>query len=126
MKSHRVVIALVVASMIVVGIAGCTATPPEVAPVVVNVDHLPGATVEVPVNSTLIVITDWSNVAAYIAVIDDLAIAEFVPGTDTGDAAYSPTFTPRQVGETAVTLSLENSENPDVGFTLDVTPVPPR
>jgi hypothetical protein len=91
--------------------------------VVVNVDDLPGTTVEVPLNSTLIVITDWSKVSDYTAAIDDPAIAEFVPGTDTGDAAYSPTFTPKQIGDTAVTLSRTDSENQVVEFTLDVTPL---
>lgn len=124
MRSRRFVSAAVAASLVVVGVAGCTAPTPAVAPVVVNVEDLPGARIEVPLNSTLVVIMDWSEVANYTAVIADPAIAEFVRGAETGEAAYSPGFTPKQVGETAVTLSLKDSETQDVEFTLDVTPAP--
>ena len=117
--------AAVAASLVVVGAAGCAAPTPEVAPVVVNVEDLPGATIEVPLNSTLVVITEWSDVTNYTAGIADPTIAEFVPGADTGEAAYSPGFTPKHVGKTTVTLSLKGSQVQEVGFTLEVTPAPP-
>ncbi|WP_313540060.1 hypothetical protein [Leifsonia aquatica] len=125
MGNRRLISAAVAASLVAVGIAGCTSPTPVVDPVVVDLDDLPGATIEVPLNSTLFVITEWSEVDSYTAVIADPTIAEFVPSTDTGDAAYSPSITPKQVGETTVTLSRKDSEHQDVGFTLDVTPVPP-
>jgi len=106
-----------------VGIASCTAPAPVVDPVVVDVDDLQGTTVEVPLNSSLIITTDWSDVDGYTAQLSDPTIAEFVRGADTGDAAFSPRLTPKQVGETEVIVSNEDQDPHAVEFTLEVTPI---
>ena len=121
MGIRRLVGAAVAASLAAACLTGCTPTPVE--PVVVEVDDLQGTTVEVPLDSTLIVLTEWSEVEDYTAQIADPEIAEFVEGAETGDAAYAPLFTPLQVGATEVVLSNEADQS-SVVFTLEVTPVP--
>lgn len=120
MGIHRLLGAVAAVSL-VAGLVACTPTP--VDPVVVEVDDLQGTTVGVPLNSTLIVLTGWSEVTEYTAQIADPTIAEFVEGADTGDAAYAPLLMPLQVGETEVVLSHEADQS-SVVFTLEVTPVP--
>ena len=119
----RGLVSLAAACVVVAGIAGCTASP-AVEPVVVDVDDLQGTTVEVPLSGTLIILTDWSDVDRYTAEIADPAVAEFVEGADTGDAAFSPRLTPLQVGETEVTLIAGEGGIREVEFTLEVTPAP--
>lgn len=104
--------------MSVLVLAGCAPTP---EPVVVDLADLQGETVEVPIESALIILTDWPIVDTYTAEVADPAIAEFHRGADTGDAAYSPQMTPLQVGTTEVTVSSDEDDLPDVTFTVEVT-----
>jgi len=124
MRIRRLIGAVVAAAVLVVGIAGCTESAPDVDPVVVEVNDLQGATVEVPLNSTLIIITDLSEVDSYTAAITDPTIVEFVRGAEAGDVSYRPCLKPKQVGKTEVALSNEDADAHDVEFTLEVTPVP--
>lgn len=109
------------AVILAVGLVGCA---PEPDPVVVELDELQGTTVEVPLNSELIILTDWSDVESYGARIADSDIAEFIEGANTGDAAYTPRVKPLQVGETQVTVTNEETDERDVVFTLEVTEAP--
>ncbi|WP_100344291.1 hypothetical protein [Compostimonas suwonensis] len=123
MGIRRLAGAAVTAAALVVGISGCTAGAPDVDPVVVDVAELQGTTVEVPLNSTLVIVTELSDVDSYTADIDDPAIAEFARGAKTGEVSYRPVLTPKQVGESEVTLSNEDTGSQDVEFTLEVTPI---
>lgn len=116
---------LAAAAVLLLALAGCTATPPAVEPVVVEVGDLQGTTVEVPLDSTLVIQTSGVSVESYSAEVADPSIAEFVEGADAGDFAMYPGFQPRKVGETQVTLSNEDGGIQDVDFTLKVTPSTP-
>ena len=109
------------ASLVLLAIAGCTATPPAVEPVVVDVGELQGTVVEVPLDSTLVIQTGGLALDSYTATVADPSIAEFTEGTDAGDVGYYPAMTPKKVGETGVTLTNENGGIEDVEFTLKVT-----
>jgi hypothetical protein len=115
MRIRRLIVAAAAAAVLVVGIAGCTAPTPVVDPVVVDLNDLQGTTVEVPLNSSLIIVTEWSDVDSYSAANADPMIAEFVKGAKTGEASYRPGLTPSQVGETTVTLSNKEDAH-DVGL----------
>ena len=116
-------VAAAAAASIVLGLAACGSEAPVIAPTVVEVADLQGDRVEVPLNGKVVLLTGDLDVTSYTAEIADPAIAEFVRGADTGDAAYSPGLTPLKVGETEVTLSNEDGGIEDVTFTLAVEPV---
>jgi hypothetical protein len=71
----------------------------------------------VPLNSTLVIVTDMSDVDKYTADIADPAIAEFARGAKTGEVTYHPGGSERP----DVTLSNADGVS-DVEFTLEVTP----
>jgi hypothetical protein len=108
---------------VLVALAGCTAAP-VVEPVVVEVGDLQGETVEVPLNSTLVINTGDLKVDSYSAEVADSSVAEFVKGARAGDFDTYPGMKPKKVGETEVTLSNENGGIQNVVFTLKVVPVP--
>ena len=114
--------AVAAASLLLVGIAGCTPQAPAVEPVVVTVGDLQGDIVEVPLDSTLVIQTDGLAIDSYTATIADPSIADFTEGVDAGDVGYYPAMTPKKVGETEVTLKNEDGGIQDVDFTLKVTP----
>lgn len=122
MKLRHVLATAAAASVLLVGLAGCGATP-VVTPVVVNSDDIQGSIVTVPLNSTLVINTGSLAVDSYTAEIADPSIAEFVQGRDDGSATFNPGLTPKKVGETEVTLSNKDGGIQDVVFTLKVVPV---
>jgi len=124
MRIRRLLAAAAAASVLLVGIAGCTAPTPVVTPIVVNAEDIQGGVVEVPLNSTLVINTGSLAVDSYSATIADPSIAEFVQGKDDGSATFNPGLTPKKVGETEVTLSNKDGGIQDVDFTLKVTPIP--
>lgn len=111
-------VAPTIAAMIAVGLAGCA--PAEIEPVVVELDDLAGETVQVPIDSSLIILVDWSIVDSYEAVIADESVIEFDRGADTGDMAFAPRITPLELGSTDVTLSSDEDDLDDVTFTVEV------
>lgn len=119
---NRSVLALLAAASITVALAGCAAPTPVVPPVVVNTGDIQGSTVEVPINSMLVLNTGSLPVDSYSADIADSSIAEFVQGKDDGSATFNPGLKPLKVGETEVTLSNEQGGIQDVKFTLQVVP----
>lgn len=121
MSIGRLLAGVIASVALLVGTSGCA--PAEVQPVVVELADLGGQTIEVPLDSELIIITDWTLVDTYSAVIADPDVAEFQPGADTGDAAFSPRFFPLEVGETAVLLSGEDDDVANVEFTIEVVAV---
>lgn len=123
MRIRRLVIAAVAASVLL-GIAGCSAPTPVVAPIVVNVGDIQGSVVEVPLNSTLVINTGDLAVDSYSAKIADESVASFVQGREDGSASFNPGLQPKKVGETEVTLSNKNGGIQNVDFTLKVTPIP--
>ena len=110
--------------MLVVGLAGCVANTPVVAPIVVNAEDMQGAVVAVPLNSMLVINTGDLAVDSYTATIDDESIASFVQGKDDAGASFNPGFTPKKVGETEITMTNEQGGIQPLRFTLKVTPVP--
>lgn len=123
MRIRRLAVVAVAASVLL-GIAGCTAPGPVVAPIVVNVGDIQGSVVEVPLNSTLVINTGDLAVDSYSAKIADESVASFVQGREDGSASFNPGLQPKKVGETEVTLSNENGGIQNVDFTLKVTPIP--
>lgn len=113
---------LAATAVLLLALTGCTAPAPGVEPVVVDVSDLQGTTVEVPLDSTLVIQTDGLAIDSYTATIADPAIADFTEGVDAGDVGYYPAMTPKKVGETEVTLKNEDGGIQDVDFTLKVTP----
>ncbi|MBX3100586.1 MAG: hypothetical protein KF761_13540 [Salinibacterium sp.] len=122
MRISRLFATAAAASVLLIGLAGCGASGPVVAPIVVSVGDLQGTTVEVPLNSTLVINTGDLAVDSYTAVIADTSVAEFVQGKVDGGATFNPGLTPRAVGATKVTLSNEAGGIQDVNFTMKVTP----
>jgi hypothetical protein len=116
---------LVAAAVLLVALAGCTAPPPAVEPVVVDVGDLQGATIEVPLDSSLVIQTGNLSLDSYTATVADPSIADFTKGTNAGDVGYYPGMKPKKVGETEVTLTNEDGGIQDVDFTLKVTPSTP-
>jgi len=85
------------------------------------VGDLQGHTVEVPLDSTLVIQTGNLALDSYSATVADPSIAEFTEGTNAGDFGYYPAVKPKKVGETEVTLTNEDGGIEDVDFTLKVT-----
>jgi hypothetical protein len=123
MKLPRIVAVAAAASVLLIGLAGCAATP-VVAPITVNANDIQGETVEVPLNSMLVINTGDLDVDSYTAEVDDASVAEFVQGKEDASASFYPGFKPKKVGETEVTMSNKNGGIQDLEFTIKVTPVP--
>lgn len=108
-------------------LAGCASDDsgseetPVLPPVIKTVNELQGATVEVPIDTVLVVNTESLATDSYTATIDDPAIVEFVQGTTGGSAETYPGFTPLEEGETTVTLTNENGGIEPLEFTIVVT-----
>lgn len=89
-------------------------------PVIVEVEDLEGTTVEVPLGNTVdLVVSDDSDVTAWVAEVADPTVVEFVPGKDDGSAQFNPGLEPLAVGETEVVLS--DGTSTTVTFTVVVT-----
>lgn len=123
MRISRVVAAVAGASLLLVGLVGCGATPPVVTPVVVEANDIQGAEVSVPLNSTLVINTGSLPVDSYTAKIADESIATFVQGREDGNATFSPGLAPHKVGKTEVTLTNARGGIQPLTFTVKVTPV---
>ena len=116
---------LALGATVLLALAACTPAPaPVVAPVVVDVGDLQGATVEVPINSMLVINTGSLDVDSYTAEVADSSIAEWVQGREDASASFNPGFTPKKVGDTEVTLTNSNGGIQNVEFTLEVTQAP--
>jgi len=122
MRLLRILAAAAAASLALTALAGC-ATGPVVAPIVVNAGDIQGSTVEVPLNSTLVINTGDLDVDSYTAEIADESIATFVQGKDDGSASFNPGFTPKAVGETDVTMTNAQGGIQPLEFTIKVVPV---
>ena len=116
---------LALGAAVLLALAACTPAPaPVVAPVVVNANDLQGSTVEVPINSMLVINTGDLDVDSYSAEVADPSIAEWVQGREDASASFNPGFTPKKVGTTEVTLSNSDGGIQNVEFTLEVTQAP--
>lgn len=121
MSIRRLLAVAATASLLVVGLAAC-APSPVVAPIVVNAGDIQGSTVEVPLNSTLVINTGDLPVDSYTAEVADESIATFVQGKDDGSASFNPGFTPKAVGSTEVTMTNEQGGIQSLQFTIEVVP----
>ena len=103
-------------------LAGCApATGPVLPPIIMNVNELQGATVEVPMDTVLVINTESLATDSYEAEIADPSIVEFVQGSETGSLVTNPGFTPKAEGETAVTMTNEQGGIQPLEFTIVVT-----
>lgn len=123
MKLSRLLSAAAAASVLI-ALAGCSASGPVVAPITVTANDLQGQTVEVPLNSTLVINTGDLAVDSYTAKVADESVATFVQGRSDGSAEFNPGFTPKKVGETEVTMTNEDGGIQPLEFTIKVTPLP--
>lgn len=124
MSIRRLIAAAATATALLTGLAACAPATPVVAPIVVEAGDIQGTTVEVPLNSTLVVNTGDLPVDSYTATVADEGVATFTQGKDDGSATFSPGFSPKKVGETEVTMTNEQGGIQPLEFTLKVTPVP--
>jgi hypothetical protein len=102
------------------GLAACTSTPPAVEPVTKSAEALQGQTVDVPIDSTLNIITGALPVTDYNGVIGNPSIAKFIRGSKTSSAQFDPAIKPLALGKTMVTLTTTDGSGQYVTFTLDV------
>ncbi|HEX4057997.1 MAG TPA: hypothetical protein VHX87_06750 [Galbitalea sp.] len=110
------------AAVLVVGLlAGCSpATHPAVEPITRSAASLQGATVKLPLDTTLNITTGSLSVTSYTAVASDPSIAKFTRGYKTYSAKFNPGITPLKVGETKVVLKNKQGGIQWVTFTVDV------
>lgn len=104
-------------------LAACSSpsTDPVLPPIMKNVNELQGATVEVPIDTVLVINTESLATDSYEAEIADPSIVEFVQGSETDSLVTNPGFTPKAEGETAVTMTNEQGGIQPLEFTIVVT-----
>lgn len=105
-------------------LAGCSSASidtPVLPPITKNVNELQGATVELPIDTVLVINTESLATDSYTAKIGDSAIVEFVQGSTGGSSESYPGFTPLKEGETEVTLTNEDGGIQPLEFTIVVT-----
>lgn len=91
-------------------------------PIIVDILEVEGATIEVPLGTTLVLATGQdAAVTGWSAEIADPRVAAFVPGRDDGSATFNPGFEPRSAGVTMVTLR-DGGSGAALGFILTVVP----
>ena len=123
MRAHRIAAGLAAASL-ALALAGCAPTGitnPVATPVVVSVEDLQGAVIEVAINNRVVFNPGETDVTTFTVEIADRSIAEFVEGWNDVDAVTNPGLEPLKVGETDVTLT---GPDGDSDFVLRVLPMP--
>lgn len=116
--------ALVVVAFVAAALAACSGGSnegPVLPPIMTTVNELQGATVEVPVDTVLVIDTESLATDSYTAEIADPSIVEFVQGSTGGSSESFPGFTPLKEGETEVTLTNEDGGIQPLEFTIVVT-----
>lgn len=125
----RILRAAAVSAVVLVGVvlSGCsgggggTGDDPVIAPVVMSVDELQGAMVDLKVGQVLDITTGDLAVDSYTGEVVDSKIAEFTAGRSDGSAEFNPGVTAKAVGNTDVTLTNEDGGIEDVTFMVMVT-----
>jgi hypothetical protein len=103
--------------------SGAPITDPVPAPTIATPESLAGTTVEVPINSQLVLDIGDLDVESFTAEIADPTVAEFIQGSSVkGDQMFRPGVKPLKVGTTTVTLTNKDTTIAPVTFTLTVTP----
>ena len=104
-------------------LAGCASTPdgPVLPPIMVNVNDLQGTTVELPIDTVLVVNTESLATDSYTAEIADESIVHFVQGTTGGSSESYPGFEPHAEGTTKVTMTNAQGGIQPLEFTIEVT-----
>jgi len=104
-------------------LAGCSSpsTEPVLPPIMKNVNELQGATVEVPIDTVLVINTESLATDSYEAEIADSSIVTFVQGSDKDGLVTNPGFEPKKEGETTVTMTNEQGGIQPLEFTIVVT-----
>jgi len=104
-------------------LAGCSSSPdgPVLPPIIVNVNDLQGKTIELPIDTVLVINTESLATDSYTATIADESIVHFVQGTTGGSAETNPGFEPHKEGSTEVTLTNAQGGIQPLEFTIEVT-----
>lgn len=103
-------------------LAGCASQDgPVLPPIIVNVNELQGATVELPIDTVLVINTESLAPDSYEATIADDSIVHFIQGSTGGSSESNPGFEPHKEGETAVTMTNEQGGIQPLEFTIVVT-----
>lgn len=105
-------------------LAACSSTPsdgPVLPPIIVNVNDLQGTTVDLPIDTVLVINTESLATDSYTAEVADGSIVKFVQGTTGGSAETNPGFEPLKEGSTEVTLTNAQGGIQPLQFTIEVT-----
>lgn len=128
----RIAAAIAFASLVGVGLAGCSgsgsASGPTasggttlIAPIIVDLSSTNGQVVTVALKNVVDLTTGSTTVTDWKGEVADPAIAKFVDGKVEGGATFNPGITPLAVGATTVTVT-NSSTGFRTTFDLNVTP----
>ena len=104
-------------------LAGCASGPekPVLPPIIVNVNDLQGKTIELPIDTVLVINTESLAPDSYTAEIADESIVHFVQGSTGGSSESNPGFEPHAEGTTEVTMTNAQGGIQPLEFTIEVT-----
>ena len=107
-------------------LAGCAndggMTAPVMPPIIEKVNDLQGATVELPIDTVLVIDTESLAPDSYTAEIADGSIVKFVQGSTGGSSESNPGFEPLKEGTTEVTMTNAQGGIQPLTFTITVVP----
>lgn len=102
------------------GGAATTAAAGALPPIIVDINSLEGATVDVPAGGTIDLTGDESTFTDWTANIADSSVLSFSPGRVEGGAQFNPGLMARAAGTSEVTLT-NSTSGETVTFTVNVT-----
>lgn len=117
---------VVAALALALALTGCAPPVPAespssvIAPVVLSVDELQGATVNLVVGQVLDIDTGDLPVDSYRGEVSDTAVLDFVEGRDDGSATYNPGVTALAPGTAEVMMTNVEGGIEELIFTVDV------
>ncbi len=121
MRITRILGAAAVVAAAIALSACAQSTTPAIEPVVMDVNSLQGATVDLEVGQSLDIDTGSLAVDSYTGEVADPSVAEFVAGREDGGTTYNPGVTGLAPGSTGVTMSNTDGGIQDLTFTVNVT-----
>lgn len=122
-RPHARLFAVLAAGLLAsAALVACAPQPsgPVLPPVIKKVNELQGATVELPIDQTLVIDTESLAPDSYTATVADGSIVKFVQGSSGGSAEFNPGFEPLKEGETEVTMTNAQGGIQPLTFTIVV------
>lgn len=92
-----------------------------ISPVIIGVNQLQDAEVDLLVQQTLVVDTESLDVDSYSAQVSDPSVAEFTPGYSDGSAIFNPGFTGLSPGSVDVLMVNEQGGIQPLEFSIKVS-----